>query len=74
MNAQSSVFDICVEMIVYLLLYNSNDCIFKKNINVWVLAWLCKTKISWKSIGYIKTEYIYKDIAEDAETRSDTSY
>ena len=47
------------------------------------MVWLCKTKISWKNqicyldtdslILYIKTDYICKDIAEDAETRFDTS-
>ena len=29
MNAQISVFVICVEGIVYLLLYNLHDCTFK---------------------------------------------
>ena len=33
MNAEISVFVICVEAIIYLLLYNLNDCNFKK-INV----------------------------------------
>ena len=45
------------------------------------MVWLCKTKIWWKSkivlyryifIVYIKTDDIYKDIAEDVETRFDT--
>ena len=50
------------------------------------MVWLCKTRykteISWKSkialpetysfIVYIKTDNIYKDIAEDVETRFDT--
>ena len=46
-----------------------------------VLVWLWKTKISWKSkivlYGYrrfycsVKTDYIYKDIAEEVETRFD---
>ena len=46
-----------------------------------VLVWLWKTKISWKSKivfdGYrrfycsVKTDYIYKDIAEEVETRFD---
>ena len=44
------------------------------------MVWLCKTKVWWKSkimpygcIVYIKTDDIYKDIAEDVETRYDTS-
>ena len=44
------------------------------------MIWLCKTKIWKKSkivlyrfIVYIKTDDIYKDIAEDAETKFDTS-
>ena len=47
------------------------------------MVWLCKTKIWWKSkivlYGYRqfhcirKKTYIYKDIAEDVETRFDTS-
>ena len=40
---------------------------------------LCKTKIWWKIkdtdnfIVYIKTNYIYRDIADVAETKFDTS-
>ena len=30
MNAKISVFVICVEAIIYLLLYNLQDCTFKK--------------------------------------------
>ena len=47
------------------------------------MVWICKTKIGWKTklcymdtdsfIVYIKTNYIYKDIAEDVKTRFDTS-
>ena len=38
------------------------------------MVWLCKAKIWYKSkIVYIKTDDIYKDIAEDFETRFDTS-
>ena len=47
------------------------------------MVWLCKTKIWWKSkivlydtdsfIVHVKTEDIYKDIAEDVQTRSDSS-
>ena len=33
MNAKISVFVICVEAIIYLLLYNLHDCIV--NTNVW---------------------------------------
>ena len=45
---------------------------------VWVLVWLYKIKIWWKSktenfIVCIKVDDIYKDIAEDVETRLDTS-
>ena len=29
MNAEISVFDICVEAIIYLMLYNLQDCTFK---------------------------------------------
>ena len=58
----------------------------KKNINVQVLVWLFRTKICWKSeivlygytlyikiIVYIKADNVYKDIAENIETRFDTS-
>ena len=41
--------------------------------NVWNFARLCKTKIWWKCIVYIKATDIYKDIAENIETRFDTS-
>ena len=48
------------------------------------LVWLCETKVWWKSkivlyeyryssILYIKNNDIYKDIAEDVETRFSTS-
>ena len=41
------------------------------------MVWLCKTKIWWKRkvalYGYIKTDTIYKDIAENVEIRFDTS-
>ena len=38
------------------------------------MVWLCKIEILWKNkILYIKTDAIYKDIAEDVETRFDTS-
>ena len=29
MKAKTSVFDICVEAVMYLLLYNLHDCTFK---------------------------------------------
>ena len=32
MNAKISVFVICVEVIIYLLLYNLHDCTFNKDI------------------------------------------
>ena len=41
--------------------------------NVWNFARLYKTKIWWKCIVYIKATDIYKDIAENVETRFDTS-
>ena len=44
-------------------------------ISMWALIWLCNIKTWWKS-GFnvcIKTYDIYKDIAEDIETRFDTS-
>ena len=42
------------------------------------MAWLCNSRIWWKSktvlhIVYIKTDDIYKEIAEDVENRFDTS-
>ena len=39
------------------------------------MIWLCNIKIQWKSSFnvFIKTYDIYKDIAEDVETRFDTS-
>ena len=63
------------------------DCKLELNkTDVWVVVWLCKTKICWKSktvlygymdtgsfIVYIGTNDIYKDIAEDVETRFETS-
>ena len=33
MNAKIPVFIICVEAIIYLLLYNLHDCTFKQNVN-----------------------------------------
>ena len=32
MNAKISVFIVCVEAIIYLLLYNLHHCTFKKNL------------------------------------------
>ena len=56
----------------------------KENCNVWILVWLSKTKIWQKAklcyidtdsfITHVKTEGIYKDIAEHVGTRFDTSY
>ena len=50
---------------------------------MWVLIWLCKTKIWWKSKIVLyghrqfdcihKNKWIYKNIAEDLETWFDTS-
>ena len=50
---------------------------------IWILVWLCQTKIWWKCkkllYGYkylhchLKTEHVYKDIPEDIEKRFDTS-
>ena len=40
------------------------------------MVWLCKSKIYWKRntfIIWIKTDDVYKDIAEDVESRFDTS-
>ena len=34
MNAKSSVFVICVEAIIFLLLYDLHDCTFKKGTNI----------------------------------------
>ena len=44
-------------------------------ISMWALIWLCNIKTWWKSgfNVYIKAYDIYKDIAEDIETRFDTS-
>ena len=33
MNAETSVFVICVEMIMYLLLHNLKDCIFNVDLS-----------------------------------------
>ena len=38
MNAKISVFVICAEVMIYLLLYNLHDCTFKR--------FLCKDKSS----------------------------
>ena len=35
MNAKISVFVICVEAIIYLLLYNLHDCTFKGGMNAY---------------------------------------
>ena len=51
------------------------------NHNVWVFTWLCKTKLWWKSkivlYGYSQFHFMHKHIckyiAEDVETRFDTS-
>ena len=32
-NAKMSIFVICVEVIIYLLLHNLHDCIFKANLS-----------------------------------------
>ena len=32
MNAKISMFAICVEVNIYLLLHNLHDCTFKKNV------------------------------------------
>ena len=39
------------------------------------MVWLCKNKTWWETsfIVYTKTDNNYKDIAEDVETRFDTS-
>ena len=34
MNAKISVLVICIEVIIYLLLYNMQDCTFKSKINI----------------------------------------
>ena len=53
-----------------------------KTVNVWILVWLSKTKVWWKCKAFLygyrqqllaKTDDIYKDIAKDVETRSDTA-
>ena len=49
---------------------------------MWILIWLCETKLWWKwkvvwygyrQTVYIKTDGIYKDTEEDVETGFDTS-
>ena len=42
MNAKISVFVICVEAMIYLLLYNFHDCTFKQNL---------------KSVGHLRLPY-----------------
>ena len=54
----------------------------EQNRKVWILVWLCKTKVWWKCktllngyrelIIHVKTDDIYKDIVEDVETRFGT--
>ena len=49
--------------------------------NVWILVWLCKTKIWQKCkaldtdrfIVHVKTDDFYKKIVQDIQTRLDTS-
>ena len=41
MNAKISVFFICVEVIIYLLLYNLHDCTFESET---VLSWSSRKK------------------------------
>ena len=52
--------------------YYKNIVCFRKTLrNCWLPRWISRTAGSF--IIYIKTDDIYKDIAEDAETTFDTS-
>ena len=61
MNAKISVLVICVEAIIYLLLYNLHDCTFKVfYIQIW---FKCETQLWFflvKNMVYIKTLFIEK--------------
>ena len=57
MNAKISVFVICVEAIIYLLLYNLHDCTF--NTSYRETAAKRATLISFLSFICLKTVLIY---------------
>ena len=52
MNAETSVFAICVETIIYLLLYNLHDCTFKRKRTL-----LDREKLKWVEVKIIKKIY-----------------
>ena len=45
MNAKTSVFVMCVEAIIYLLLYNLHDCTFKRETSGFVKSCRYNTKL-----------------------------
>ena len=54
MNVKISVFVICIETIIYLLLYNLHDCTFKlsnqNQAKTFKVNMICKVKITYKVI------------------------
>ena len=52
MNAKISVFVICVEAIIYLLLFNLHDCTFK------VDATFKKMVLSQDAMDFLESEYL----------------
>ena len=52
MNAKISVFVICVEAIIYLLLYNLHGCTFKIPLQI-----KCHSEFFWSVFSHIRAEY-----------------
>ena len=58
MNAKLSVFVICIEAIIYMLLYNFHDCTFKisiphQKLNHVLLSVCYVTGLMWKAVPFI---------------------
>ena len=64
MDAKISVFVICVEAIIYLLLYSLHDCTFKKQIGSKIKANTCfistnSLRLSFYELQGIPVELVY---------------
>ena len=64
MNAKISVFIICVEAIIYLLLYSLHDCTFKKQTGSKIKANTCfisrnSLRLSFYELQGIPVELVY---------------
>ena len=58
MNAKILVFVICIEAIIYLLLYNLHDCTF----NMCVYFFFIQKKEQTKSTSAIKKKFFSREI------------